>query len=210
MMKTKLTVVSKNAKNKKEITIIVDNENKTAFNETTQKEIKLDSIRKNYEIIAEEPVIEENAVETIEETAPETNTDDTNEVKNDDEVKHVESEKSNADETNNEEQNEAEAEMEPFPFDNVSVENDGHEKFGKIKIVSFTYNGYSVSFHFFADKNNCLKLIKRGAKVWATGEKKMAVNTTSMKKALTEIGISEEDIKRAKNTLLEIKNGGLK
>lgn len=95
MMKTKLTVVSKNAKNKKEITIIVDNENKTAFNETTQKEIKLDSIRKNYEIIAEEPVIEENAVETIEKTSPETNTDDTNEVKNDDEVKHVENEKSN-------------------------------------------------------------------------------------------------------------------
>lgn len=206
MMKTKLTVVSKNAKNKKEITIIVDNENKTAFNETTQKEIKLDSIRKNYEIIAEEPVIEE----TNEETSPETNTDDTNEVKNDDEVKHVENEKSNADETNNEEQNEAEAEMEPFPFDNVTVEDDVHKKHGEIKIVSFTYNGYSVSFHFFADKNNCLKLIKRGAKVWATGEKKMAVNTTSMKKALTEIGISEEDIKRAKNTLLEIKNGGLK
>ncbi|MBA4538285.1 hypothetical protein H1Z61_14355 [Bacillus aquiflavi] len=208
MMKTKLTVVSKNAKNKKEITIIVDNENKTAFNETTQKEIKLDSIRKNYEIIAEEPVIEENAVETIEETTPEQNTDDTNEVKNDDEVKHVENEKSNADETNNEEQNEAEAEMEPFPFDNVTVEDDVHKKHGEIKIVSFTYNGYSVSLHFFADKNNCLKLIKRGAKVWVTGEKKMAVNTTSMKKALTEIGILDEDMQRAKQTILEIKKAG--
>lgn len=207
-MKTKLTVVSKNAKNKKEITIIVDNENKTAFNETTQKEIKLDSIRKNYEIIAEEPVIEENAVETIEKTSPETNTDDTNEVKNDDEVKHVENEKSNADETNNEEQNEAEAEMEPFPFDNVTVEDDVHKKHGEIKIVSFTYNGYSVSLHFFADKNNCLKLIKRGCKIWATGEKKMAVNTTSMKKALTEIGILDEDMQRAKQTILEIKKAG--
>lgn len=208
MMKTKLTVVSKNAKNKKEITIIVDNENKTAFNETTQKEIKLDSIRKNYEIIAEEPVIEENAVETIEETSSETNTDDTNEVKNDDEVKHVENEKSNADETNNEEQNEAEVEMEPFPFDNVSVENDEHEKFGKIKIVSFTYNGYSVALHFVAEKENCLRLIKRGAKVRPYNEDKMIVNSTSLKKALTEIGILDEDMQRAKQTLLEIKRAG--
>ncbi|MDC3426336.1 hypothetical protein NC797_17870 [Aquibacillus sp. 3ASR75-11] len=193
----KLIVVSKTAKNKKEIIITVNEAEGFAINETTGKTIKLDSIRKNYEVIRE-----------IEETSPETNTDDTNEVKNDDEVKHVENEKSNADETNNEEQNEAEAEMEPFPFDNVTVEDDVHKKHGEIKIVSFTYNGYSVSLHFFADKNNCLKLIKRGAKVWATGEKKMAVNTTSLKKALTEIGISEEDIKRAKNTLLEIKKAG--
>ncbi|MDC3413898.1 hypothetical protein [Terrihalobacillus insolitus] len=210
MMKTKLTVISKNAKNKKEITIIVDNENKTAFNETTQKEIKLDSIRKNYEIIAEEPVIEENVVETIEETSPETNTDDTNEVKNDDEVKHVENEKSNADETNNEEQNEAEAEMEPFPFDNVTVEDDVHKKHGEIKIVSFTYNGYSVSLHFFADKNNCLKLIKRGCKIWTHGEKKMTISTTSLKKGLETMEVPADEIKRAKNTLLMIKkNGGL-
>lgn len=203
--------MSKTAKNPKEVVIIVDEENKIAFNETTGKTIKLDSIRKNYNVISEEPIkTEETNEETIEETSPEQNTDDTNEVKNDDEVKHVENEKSNADETNNEERNEAEAEMEPFPFDNVSVENDGHEKFGKIKIVSFTYNGYSVSFHFFADKNNCLKLIKRGAKVWATGENKMAVNTTSLKKALTEIGILDEDMQRAKQTLLKIKNGGLK
>ncbi|MGQ9028446.1 hypothetical protein ACTXHN_21895 [Bacillus licheniformis] len=193
----KLIVVSKTAKNKKEIIITVNEAEGFAINETTGKTIKLDSIRKNYEVIRE-----------IEETAPETNTDDTNEVKNDDEVKHVESEKSNADETNNEEQNEAEAEMKPFPFDNVTVEDDVHEKHGEIKIVSFTYNGYSVSFHFFADKNNCLKLIKRGAKVWATGEKKMAVNTTSMKKALTEIGILDEDMQRAKQTILEIKKAG--
>lgn len=98
--------------------------------------------------------------------------------------------------------------MEPFPFDNVTVEDDVHKKHGEIKIVSFTYNGYSVSLHFFADKNNCLRLVKRGAKVWATGEKKMAVNTTSLKKALTEIGILDEDMQRAKQTLLEIKKAG--
>jgi hypothetical protein len=209
-MKTKMVVMSKTAKNPKEVVIIVDEENQTAFNETTGKTIKLDSIRKNYNVISEEPIkTEETNEETIEETSPETNTDDTNEVKNDDEVKHVENEKSNADETNNEEQNEAEAEMEPFPFENIEIEKDIHKKHGEILIITVKYNDFTTNFHIFDDnKEKCFKPIKRGCKVHAKDVEKMVVNTTSVKKALEAMKI--DNVAHAKQTLLSIKNGGLK
>jgi hypothetical protein len=65
------------------------------------------------------------------------------------------------------------------------------------------YNALTFELTFDADNEKAIKPVKRGCKVHDNN--KLLVNTTSLKKALTTLSIDENDIKRAKQTILKIK-----
>ena len=90
--------------------------------------------------------------------------------------------------------------FEPFPFGIPETRTYEHKKYGEVEEITFDYNDFILKI-VCDPQSNGVKPIKRGCQVYLINEEKALIKTTSMTKALREMNIAEEDIKRAKKTI---------
>jgi len=170
---------------------------------------------KQFEESTEEPAEEtieiiEPEVETDnEETSPEITADEMPNEKHENEGNIETIEKLNGVEENDvsesveeqpKKQPKVDEDFEPFPFGIPETRTYEHKKYGEVEEITFEYGEYMLKV--ICDPNsNGVKPIKRGCQVYLINEEKALIKTTSMTKALREMNIAEEDIKRAKKTI---------
>lgn len=170
---------------------------------------------KQFEESTEEPAEEtveivEPEVETDnEETSPEITADEMPNEKHENEGNIETIEKLNDVEENDvsesveeqpKKQPKVDEDFEPFPFGFPETRTYEHKKYGEVEEITFEYGEYMLKV--ICDPNsNGVKPIKRGCQVYLINEEKALIKTTSMTKALREMNIAEEDIKRAKKTI---------